>query len=228
MERRDNKALNDVRLGQNTRVRNVIRYCNSIIKENNFRELHFSAVGGAIGKLVSTVEVLRIVNPGKLFFTLGFFQVNKIGTVSYQTVDGQGTVTNQRLYPKLEVTLTLDEPKEKGEGFQAILTETERTQLFELHSNRLGGEDRPRGGRGGFRGGRGAPRGRGFRGGRGAPRGRGGFRGDREFVPRGRGGFRGDHQDREYVPRGRGGFRGRPERGPRINRVRGSGRGRPY
>ena len=65
MERRENKSLNDIRLGQNTRVRNVIRYCNSIIKENNFRDLPFSAVGGAIGQLVSTVEVLRIVNPGK-------------------------------------------------------------------------------------------------------------------------------------------------------------------
>jgi hypothetical protein len=66
MEKRDNnKAINDVRLGQQTRVRNVIRYCNSIIKEQNLREVKFSAVGGAIGKLVSTVEVLRIVNPGK-------------------------------------------------------------------------------------------------------------------------------------------------------------------
>lgn len=70
MEKRENKSLNDIRLGQNTRVRNVIRYCNSIIKENNFRELHFSAVGGAIGKLVSTVEVLRIVNPGIFYLIL--------------------------------------------------------------------------------------------------------------------------------------------------------------
>ena len=206
MERKENKALNDVRLGQNTRVRNVIIYCNSIIKENNFRELHFSAVGGAIGKLVSTVEVLRIVNPG-------FFQINKIGTVSYQTVDGQGAVTNQRLYPKLEVTLTLDEPKEKDEGFQAALTEEERLALFELHSKRGGEEERPQGrGRGGPRG---APRGRGgFRGGfRGEYRGeyRDEYRGDRED-------FRGDRN----APRERGGFsRG----GPRGGFSRGGPRG---
>ena len=65
MENKENKAQNEVRLGQGTRVRNVIKYCTSILKEHSFRELHFSAVGGAIGKLVSTVEVLRIVNPGK-------------------------------------------------------------------------------------------------------------------------------------------------------------------
>jgi len=69
MDKRENKAINDVRLGQGTRVRNVIRYCNSIIKEKNLREINFSAVGGAIGKLVSTVEVLRIVNPGKFHLT---------------------------------------------------------------------------------------------------------------------------------------------------------------
>jgi len=64
MERTENKPVNDVKLGMATRVRNVIRYCNSILKEQNLKVLNFSAVGGAIGKLISTVEVLRIVNPG--------------------------------------------------------------------------------------------------------------------------------------------------------------------
>ena len=61
----ENKELNHVRIGMGTRVRNVIVYCNSLLKEKNFRDLHFSAIGGAIGKLISTVEVLKIVNPGK-------------------------------------------------------------------------------------------------------------------------------------------------------------------
>lgn len=65
MENKQNKPVNDVRLGMGSRVRNVIRYCNSILKEQNLREIHLTAVGGAIGKLISTVEVLRIVNPGK-------------------------------------------------------------------------------------------------------------------------------------------------------------------
>ena len=60
----ENKQLNHVRIGMGTRVRNVIVYCNNLIKEKNFRDLHFSAIGGAIGKLISTVEVLKIVNPG--------------------------------------------------------------------------------------------------------------------------------------------------------------------
>jgi hypothetical protein len=61
----ENKELNHVRIGMGTRVRNVIVYCTSLLKEKNYKDLHFSAIGGAIGKLISTVEVLKIVNPGK-------------------------------------------------------------------------------------------------------------------------------------------------------------------
>lgn len=220
------KEINDIRIGMNSRVRNVIRYCNFVLNEKKLGELRFSAVGGAIGKLVDAVEVLKIVNPG-------LYQVNKIATVSYQTVDTQGKLVNQRLYPKLEVVLSLAPSKDKSEGSQDKLDEAERTKLFELlnarqtrpegyegHEGHEGaeGEERPRGrgrgrGRGGFsRGGRGFPRGRGgFRGQRGAPRGgrgfsrgapRGGYRGERGAP---RGGFRGERG----APRG--GFRG--ERG---------------
>lgn len=206
----NNKPLNEIRIGFRSRVRNTVNYANILLKENNFRSLHLSAIGGAIGSLVNAVEVLKINNPG-------LYQVNKIGTVSYQTVDQQGVIQNQRLYPKLEVTLSLDAPSDtNGEGYQEKLSEERRTQLLTVAGQRQRRTDeRPRGrptrgaprGRGGFRGGRGAPRG--------GPRGRGGFRGGRG-APRGgprgysRGGPRG-------APRGRGGFRG-----PRVNRARGN------
>jgi hypothetical protein len=198
------KEVNDIRIGMNSRVRNVIRYCNFVLNEKKLGELRFSAVGGAIGKLVDAVEVLKIVNPG-------LYQVNKIATVSYQTVDGQGKTVNQRLYPKLEVLLTTTEPKDRTEGSQTKLDEEERKKLFELLNSRPERRERgegerprgrgrgaPRGGpRGGFRGGprgfsRGGPRG-GFRGGRGAPRGgpRGATRGSFRPGPRGRGAPRG-------------------------------------
>jgi len=165
---RDNtKPLNEIRIGFRSRVRNIVNYAQSLLKENSFRSLHLSAIGGAIGSLVNAVEVLKITNAG-------LYQVNKIGTVSYQTVDPQGNVQTQRLYPKLDVTLTLDQPTQQGEGYQDRLSEEERTQLFNLSPR--GGRGFSRGGRGGFsRGGRGAPRGT-FRGNnpRGFNRGRGG------------------------------------------------------
>jgi hypothetical protein len=58
--------------------------------------LHFSAVGGAIGKLVSAVEVLKTVNEG-------LYQQNKLATVSYQATDSKEAQNNQKLYPKMEV-----------------------------------------------------------------------------------------------------------------------------
>jgi hypothetical protein len=212
------KEINDIRIGMSSRVRNIIRYCNSIIKDQGVRELHFSAVGGAIGKLVDAVEVFKIVNPG-------LYQVNKFATVSYQTVDAQGKVVDLKLYPKFEATLSFEEPKEKNEGFQNKLDEGLRTKLLELLNARSEREPQERQGRG-TRGGRGFRGGfRGERGTRGTPRGRGGFRGRGNFEPRGRGGFRGNRG----APRGnRGGqFRARGaefrSRGPSVNRGRGRG-----
>jgi hypothetical protein len=178
------KPLNQVKIGAGSSVRSVIRYSNMLFKEKNMREITFSAIGGAVGKLLNVVEVLKITNAG-------LYQNNKIGTVVYQTVDNQGNISTQRLFPKLEVVLSFDEPKDKTEGFQNKLSEEERTKLLEILNSakpRDNENGRPRGGRGQFRErgqfrggrGRGAPRGRGLsrgrggpRGGRGAPRGRG-------------------------------------------------------
>ena len=192
------QPVNHIRVSATSQVRNLIRYSNMLLKERNFREIQFSGLGGAIGKIVSAVEVLRIVNPG-------LFQVNKIETVTYSTKDNQNNLVNERLYPRMEVILTLDEPKVKGLGYQGKLNEEERVRLFNLLNERRTREPTERGGRGrGFRGGdRGDRGGRGFRGGRGGERSeRGGSRGGFRGGERGgsRGGFGGG--------RGRGGERG--------------------
>jgi hypothetical protein len=213
MEGNTQKPQNEIRVGFSSRVRNIITYSNALLKENNFRTLNLSAIGGAIGKLVDVVEVLKVLNGG-------LWQVNKVGTVSYQTVDNKGDVQNQRLYPKLEIVLSLDEPKERTEGWQDKLSDEERNNLLKVHNElvekrnagrtegRIEGEGESRGrGRGGFRGSRGGNRG-GFRGSRGGSRGgygefrdgeRGGYG---EFRDGERGGFRGSRGGN------RGGFRG--------------------
>ena len=201
------KPVNDIRVGFNSRTGGLVNYCERLLKENNIRELNFSAVGGSIGTLVTAVEVFKTLHPG-------FYQINRFATISYQSVEEgkKSEVQNQRLYPKLEVKLTLDKPaKTGGEGYQEPLDEEERKKLLDIQSKRREG----RGPRRGFRG----------RGGRG--RGRGRFRRGPGF--RGRRGFRGG--------RGRGrpmrGGRGRPPmrgigrggRGGRGRATRGSGRG---
>ena len=208
MQGQSEKAPNDIRIGMNSRPRYVIKYATSILKEKNLKELKFSAVGGSIGKLLDTVEVLKVMIPG-------LYQQNKITSVAYQTVDSNKSVINQRLYPKMEVVLSTEEPKTKNEGTQDKVDEKLRAEIQKLMDSRKEEREKQRGSspRGGYRGGRGGPRRGNFRGGRrGAPR--GGFRGNRGGPRRG-GNFRGGRG----APR-----RGSPMRGGRnVNR----GRGRP-
>ena len=206
---KDNKkAPNDIRIGMNSRPRNVIKYATSVMDEQKLSELKFSAVGGSIGRLLDIVEVLKVLKPG-------LYQQNRITSVAYQTVDSNNTLLNQRLYPKLEVILSKEEPKAKTEGFQGKLEEDKRKEIEKIMNERKEQIEKNKGQRGRGRG-RG-PRGRGRRGGfRGR---RGGFRG----RPR-----RGDSRPRrgDSRPRGRGQPRGTPTRArgrgaPRGNRGRG-------
>ena len=180
------KADNDIRIGMKSRQRYVIKYASSIMKEKNYKELKFSAVGGSIGKLLDIVEVLKILIPG-------LYQQNRITSVAYQTVDSNSTVINQRLYPKLEVILSTEDFKSKNEGTQGKLDEKKRKELEDVLTRRRQEREKmmERNQRGrGFRGRRGGFRGRrrGFRGYRGEGSRRGGFRArGRGFRARGRG-----------------------------------------
>ena len=185
------KAENDIRVGMNSRPRNVIRYASSIMKEKNLKELKFSAVGGSIGKLLDTVEVLKVMIPG-------LYQQNKITSVAYQTVDSNKSVISQRLYPKMEVVLSTEEPKTKTEGTQGKMDEKLRAEIQKIMDDRKAKREKEgtRRGRGSFRGNRGGPRRGGFRGNRGGPRrGRGNFRGQRGGPRRG-GAMRGRRENR--------------------------------
>ena len=200
------KPVNDIRVSFNSRIGGIVSYCERLLKENNMREINFSAVGGSIGTLVSVVEILKTITPG-------FYQVNRFATISYQSVEegGKSESQNQRLYPKLEVKLTLDKPAKTTEGFQDVLNEDERKKLLDIHLKR-----------------RDDIRNRRFRGRRPFRGRRGGFRGRRPFRGR-RGGFRGRPPMRgRRIMRGRGrGLRGRggrpPMSGNRGNTPRGRG-----
>ena len=158
------KPANEIRVGFNSRITGIINYCQRLLKENNIRDLTFSAIGGSIGTLVTAVEVLKILTPG-------LHQINRLATISYQSVEEgkKDEVQTQRLYPKLEVKLSLDKPQKTGEGYQEPLKEDERTKLLDVQSKRRQAGPRRRGTfrrRGGFRGRRPGFRGRrpGFRG----------------------------------------------------------------
>ena len=125
------KPVNDIRVSYSSRIGGIVSYCEKLLKENNMRELNFSAVGGSIGTLVSVVELLKTITPG-------LYQINRLATISYQSVEEGGKSENQnaRLFPKLEVKLTLDKPAKQTEGFQDKLTEEERKKLLDLHNKK--------------------------------------------------------------------------------------------
>ena len=192
------KPANDIRVRFNTRISGIINYCQRLIKENNLRELTFSAVGGSIGTLVTAVEVLKSLYPG-------LHQVNRLATISYQSVEEgkNNEVQSQRLFPKLEVKLSLDKPAKTGEGYQEPLSEEQRKQIADFQNKRRQGRQVRRG----------PPR-RGIR------------NGQRRFRNVRRGGFRGRRNG--PISRGRPQMGGRPPvRGNRNKRGgRGNGRGR--
>ena len=53
------KADNDIHIGMNSRLRNIIHYSTAIMKEKNLRELKFSVVG-LIGRLFDTTYTNNI------------------------------------------------------------------------------------------------------------------------------------------------------------------------
>ena len=185
------KPSNDIRVRFNSRISGIINYCQRLFKEHNLREITMSAVGGSIGTLVTAVEVLKSLYPG-------IHQMNRFATISYQSVEEgkKDEVQNERLFPKLEVKLSLDKPAKIGEGYQEPISEEQRKKILEMQNKRRqrrtvrrgpprrgmrnGGWNRPRGFRGRGRGrnvqngrgrlprrGRQPVRGRGNRGGRG-------------------------------------------------------------
>ena len=209
------KEPNDIRVGMSSRPRNVIKYATSVMDEKKLTELKFSAVGGSIGRLLDIIEVFKVLKPG-------LYQQNRITSVAYQTVDSNNELLQQRLFPKLEVILSKEEPKNKTEGYQGQIDEKQRKEIETIMNKKKEQREKNRG-RGGPRGrGRGGPRGRGrragFRGGRGRgfgrPR-RGGRPAPRGTNNRGRGTPRGNN-----TPRGRGQQRG-TNSAPRGNRGRG-------
>ena len=205
------KEPNDIRIGMSSRPRNVIKYATSIMDEKKLTELKFSAVGGSIGRLLDIVEVLKVLKPG-------LYQLNRITSVAYQTVDSNNQLLNQRLFPKLEVILSTEEPKNKTEGYQGKMDEKERKEIETILNKRKEQRENNKG----TNRGRGRPRGM-RRGGR-----RGGFRGRGRGMggrPRrgGRGSTRGAPARGRGTPRGSTG-RGRGQRGstaPRGNKGRG-------
>lgn len=130
MSEKGKKLDNNFHIGFKTKPSSIVAICQKLFKENTYKDIHLSAVGGSIGNLVTIVEVLKAICPG-------LYQQNKISTVTYQSVDENTEKVepiNSKLFPKFEVTLSLEKPTEENEGFQDKLTEEERKNILDAQA----------------------------------------------------------------------------------------------
>lgn len=237
---------NEIRITSQGRMRNYITYAMTLLQEKGSNEIVFKAMGRAINKTVTIVELIkrRIV---------GLHQNTSIGSTDITDTwepleEGLLPLETTRHVSMIVITLSKKELNKSSVGYQPPLP-AELVKTFVEYDYEGEGSPHDQGpgrGRGRGRNGRGRSRGRGppgngfvaneyddgdwdrNRGGNGRGRGRG--RGGGNFRGRGRGGYNGPpfdlQQDGGYnqdLPpqgrgrgRGRGGYRGRG-RGFRTN-----------
>ncbi|XP_021756578.1 myosin heavy chain IB-like [Chenopodium quinoa] len=235
---------NEIRITSQGRMRSYITYAMTLLQEKGSDEIVFKAMGRAINKTVTIVELIkrRIV---------GLHQITSIGSTGITDTwepleEGLNIIETTRHVSMITITLSKNEKDTSAIGYQPPLPadQVKASNDYDYYE----GEGSPNA-RGRGRGGRGRGRGRGPPGNgfmsadyddggwdqnRGYPRGRGRGRG-RGFRGRGRGGFNynGPMVDPQqdaggYVRgpppvqgrgrgRGRGGSRGRGGRGGRSN-----------
>ncbi|XP_075518938.1 uncharacterized protein LOC142552914 isoform X2 [Primulina tabacum] len=226
--------VNEIRITSQGRMRSYITYAMSLLQEKDSDEIVFKAMGRAINKTVTIVELIkrRIV---------GLHQITAIQSTDITDTwepleEGLQTLETTRKVSMVTITLSKKELDKKNIGYQPPIPADQVKVSTELDSD--GGEGSPstqgRGrvgrGRGRGRGRPRAPSGNGFASSEyddgGYERNRGYFRGRGRgrgygYRGRGRGGYNGPQVDNQYnaggydqeAPRGRGWGRGTRGRG---------------
>ena len=124
-----NLEVKEIRVGFNTKIKNIINNSIEQMKNTQIKELKFSAVGSSIGKLIEIIETLKVFLPG-------IYQQNRLSTVAYTSIDNKNDESSINIYPKLEIRLLKNEPKIKNEGYQGSLPEENR-KIIEKIFNKI-------------------------------------------------------------------------------------------
>ncbi|XAR61615.1 hypothetical protein NMG60_11016081 [Bertholletia excelsa] len=217
---------NEIRITSQGRMRSYITYAMYLLQEKGSAEIVFKAMGRAINKTVTIVELIkrRIA---------GIHQITSIGSIDITDTwepleEGLLPLETTRHVAMITITLSKKELNISSVGYQPPLPADQVKTSTEFGN---GAEESPSG-RGRGRGGRGRGRSRatygngyaaaeyedgGWDGNHGYARGRGWGRG-RNFRGRGRGGYNGPNVDTQVA----GGYN---QEGPAQGRGRGRGRG---
>ena len=103
---KDKKPSNEFRIGFKSNPKEVINQCINILKGDKIKELHLSAVSTSIGEISIISEILKSIildlSQKNVFSVIYPFSQKKERTEEYKN----------RLYPKLEIILTIGEKNE--------------------------------------------------------------------------------------------------------------------
>ncbi|KAF7140784.1 hypothetical protein RHSIM_Rhsim06G0013500 [Rhododendron simsii] len=229
---------NEIRITSQGRMRSYITYAMTLLQEKGSTEIVFKAMGRAINKTVTMVELIkrRIA---------GLHQITSISSIDITDTwepleEGLLPLETTRHVSMIKITLSKTELNLSSVGYQPPLPADQVKALPEFDYDGEGsptGRGRGRGGRGRGRGRSRAPYGNGYPaaeyddggwdGNRGYARGRGRGRG-RNFRGRGRGGYNGPQIDMQQDASGynqEAPAQGYNEEAPARGRGRGRGRG---
>ena len=102
----EKKSSNEFRIGFKSNPKEVITKCVNILKDDKNKELHLSAISSSIGEISIISEILKSIFPNlsqkNVFSVIYPFSKKKERNEEYKN----------RLYPKLEIILSLGEKKE--------------------------------------------------------------------------------------------------------------------
>lgn len=123
----EKKPSNEIRIKFNSKQKDILAQCEKLLKDGNVKDLHLSAVSSTIADLMVTVEILKSKHPG-------LSQQSKFTTIpprqnEKDKKDKKPEEKSTKLFPRLEIILTLND--EKKEGSAAAISEEEINVLIE-------------------------------------------------------------------------------------------------
>ena len=127
----DKKASNEIRLGFKTKPKEILSQCEKILQEDKAKDVHLSAVSTSIGDLVIAVEILKIKIPG-------LFQKNIFSTIAPRKSEKKNKpeASAQKLFPRLEIVLSKEKPKEEKEESKVISEEESKILIETLEKQK--------------------------------------------------------------------------------------------
>jgi hypothetical protein len=104
----DKRPANEFRIGFKSNPKEVITQCEKLLKDDKFKEIHLSAISSSIGEISIIAEILKYTFPN-------LSQKNVFSVITPPSTEKKKKAdeNKKKLYPRLEIILTLGDKKEE-------------------------------------------------------------------------------------------------------------------